>query len=39
VKTAKTMLFGRERTQGGMTAGRQMETVPEPVNVSRRAGT
>ena len=26
VKTAKTMLFGRERSQGGMRAGRQSET-------------
>jgi exopolysaccharide biosynthesis polyprenyl glycosylphosphotransferase len=25
VKTAKTMLFGRERSQGGMQAGRQIE--------------
>jgi len=37
IKTAKTMLFGRERVQGGLTAGRQLEGMPEPMHIGRTA--
>jgi exopolysaccharide biosynthesis polyprenyl glycosylphosphotransferase len=39
VKTVKTMLFGRERSQGGLAAGRQLEALPEPMRIARRSGT
>jgi exopolysaccharide biosynthesis polyprenyl glycosylphosphotransferase len=31
VMTAKTVLLGRERVQGGMAAGQQYEATPEPI--------
>ncbi len=38
-KTVKTMLFGRERAQGGMAAGHQLEAVPEPMRIERRSAS
>lgn len=37
LKTAKTVLFGRERDQGGMRAGHQLEVVPEPTPLAKAA--